>query len=106
MIHRDSDEFSRLVLFLGASNNNRQDSVLKIYFVNGGVTYNMYHPGLECRKRQWTQCNLLVDASASKIRAQFFHQRLQHINKRIERLRQDLWNGTTNITLQVVLFHE
>ena len=99
MIHGGIDGFSRLLVFLHASSNNKTCTVLK-HFLTATSTY-----GLPSRVRvdhggeNNDICDLmeLLQGRGSAIRGTSVH------NQRIERVWVDTWNGATNLYYD--LFH-
>lgn len=99
MIHGGIDGFSRLLVFLHASSNNKKCTVLK-HFLTATSTY-----GLPSRVRvdhggeNNDICDLmeLLRGRGSAIRGTSVH------NQRIERVWVDTWNGATNLYYD--LFH-
>ena len=101
MIHGGIDGFSRLLVFLRASSNNRKETVLEQFV---GAT-NMY--GIPSRVRvdnggeNNDLCHLMEllrgRGRGSAIRGTSVH------NQRIERAWLDMWNGATNLYFD--LFH-
>lgn len=95
VVHGAIDGFSRLIVFLAASDNNRQETVLS-HFLSACNTY-----GLPSRIRvddggeNNSVCSVIELLRGSDhhaaIRGSSVH------NQRIERLWRDMWNGVTNV---------
>ncbi len=95
MIHGGIDGFSRLVVFLQASNNNRSATVMD-KFVNATVQY-----GVPSRVRcdhggENNAVCLFMEVFRGNGRGSAMRGRSTH-NQRIERLWGDVWRGTVNI---------
>ena len=104
MIHGGIDGFSRLIVFLQASDNNRQDTVLQ-QFIAATAQY-----GIPSRIRvddggeNNAICALMQllrgsDHNAA-IRGASVH------NQRIERFWRDMWNGATNVFYNLFYYLE
>jgi hypothetical protein len=104
VIHGAVDGYSRVAVFLHASDNNRQDTVLK-HFLGATAQY-----GVPSRVRVdrggennyvCTTMELLRGYTRnSAIRGTSVH------NQRIERFWRDMWNGATNVFHELFTFME
>ncbi|XP_013889899.1 uncharacterized protein LOC106537082 [Austrofundulus limnaeus] len=101
VIHGAVDGFSRLILFLQASNNNRSSTVLSA-FVRAIARYG---PPSRVRTDRGGENNsvcAMMNIFRGHDRGSALRGRSTH-NQRIERLWRDLWRGMTNVYYD--LFH-
>jgi hypothetical protein len=104
VIHGGIDGFSRLVVFLGASDNNRQETVLQ-HFIHACAAYSIpSRIRVDDGGENNAICSLMNLIRGREhnaaIRGSSVH------NQRIERLWRDLWNGTTNVFYKLFYFLE
>uniref|UniRef100_A0A8C6PT05 Integrase catalytic domain-containing protein n=1 Tax=Nothobranchius furzeri TaxID=105023 RepID=A0A8C6PT05_NOTFU len=101
VIHGGIDGFSRLVVFLSASNNNRSSTVLSS-FMSAVVSYGVPSRVRTDRGGENNAICLMMNIFRGFDRGSALRGRSTH-NQRIERLWRDLWRGTTNVYWD--LFH-
>ena len=95
VIHGGIDGYSRLLVFLGLSDNNRASTVLNL-FIDAVITY-----GVPSRVRcdhggENNDVCFLIDALRGPDHHAALRGKSTH-NQRIERSWVDLWNGVTNV---------
>lgn len=104
VIHGAIDGYSRLVVFLKASNNNRSCTVVE-HFVDAITTY-----GIPSRVRcdhggENNDICLMMNVLRGYDRGSALRGRSTH-NQRIERLWGDVWRGMTNVYYSIFSFLE
>ncbi|XP_038554104.1 uncharacterized protein LOC119898821 isoform X1 [Micropterus salmoides] len=101
VIHGAIDGFSRLVVFLRASNNNRSSTVLDS-FISAVIHYGIPSRVRTDRGGENSAVWLMMNIYRGFDRGSALRGRSTH-NQRIERLWGDLWRGLTNVYYD--LFH-
>uniref|UniRef100_A0A669C4E2 Integrase catalytic domain-containing protein n=1 Tax=Oreochromis niloticus TaxID=8128 RepID=A0A669C4E2_ORENI len=101
VIHGAIDGYSRLVVFLHASNNNRSSTVLSS-FIRAVVSYGVPSRVRTDRGGENNAVCLMMNIFRGFDRGSALRGRSTH-NQRIERLWGDLWRGMTNVYCD--LFH-
>ncbi|XP_041843875.1 uncharacterized protein LOC121641664 [Melanotaenia boesemani] len=95
VIHGGVDGYSRLVVFLHASNNNRSSTVLTS-FINAVANYGVPSRVRTDRGGENNDVWLMMNIFRGFDRGSALRGRSTH-NQRIERLWGDLWRGVTNV---------
>ncbi|XP_049333345.1 uncharacterized protein LOC111188803 [Astyanax mexicanus] len=95
VIHGGVDGYSRLVVFLQASNNNRSDTVMDLFI--GAVSQYGVPSRVRCdHGGENNGMCLFMDIFQGSSRGSALRGRSTH-NQRIERLWSDVWRGVTNV---------
>ncbi|KAM4564942.1 uncharacterized protein V3H82_014030 [Fundulus diaphanus] len=104
VIHGGVDGYSRLIVFLQASNNNRSSTVLNAFL----QAIARYGPPSRVRTDRGGENNsvcVLMNIFRGRERGSALRGRSTH-NQRIERLWRDLWRGMTNVYYDFFYFLE
>lgn len=104
VIHGGIDGYSRLVVFLRASNNNRSGTVLDS-FSSAAVRYGVPSRIRTDRGGENNAVGLMMNIFRGLHRGSVLRGRSVH-NQRIERLWGDLWRGITNVYYWLFSFLE
>ena len=104
VIHGAVDGYSRVIVFMAASNNNRQETVLQS-FLGAVASYGLpSRVRTDCGGENNATCSVMEllqgEGRGSAIRGSSVH------NQRIERLWLDMWNGATAVFHSLFHFME
>ncbi|XP_052394883.1 uncharacterized protein LOC127942919 [Carassius gibelio] len=101
VIHGGIDGYSRLIVFLRASNNNRSSTVMS-YFLNAVARYGVPSRVRTDHGGENQDVCVMMNIFRGSERGSAIRGRSVH-NQRIERLWGDMWRGLTNVYYN--LFH-